>query len=132
MRIKETFNRFYDRRVWKNRYITKRNENNFKSYMIGLFLFTIFILININKVSESWLVIFSISALIIPYIVAIVHLKNVINISKVKQDQSRAIKAKADSQLQSELEESWKEIEDELDSLTESLDEIFNDSDKKN
>lgn len=132
MRIKETFNRFYDKRVWKNRYITERNENNFKSYMVGLFLFTIFMLININKVSQSWLVIFSICALIIPYIVAIVHLKNVIKISKVKQDQNRAIKAKADSQLQSELEESWKEIEDELDSLTESLDEIFNDSDKKN
>ncbi|MFL9802612.1 hypothetical protein AB6D40_002760 [Vibrio cyclitrophicus] len=132
MRIKEKFNRFYDKRVWKNRYITQRNENNFKSYMIGLFLFTIFMLININKVSQNGLVIFSICALIIPYIVAIVHLKNVINISKVKQEQSRAVKAKADSQLQSELEESWKEIEDELDSLTESLDEIFNDSDKKN
>lgn len=125
MRIKETFNRFYDRRVWKNRYITKRNENNFKSYMIGLFLFTIFMLININKVSQSWLVIFSICALIIPYVVAIVHLKNVINISKVKQDQSRAVKAKADSQLQSELEE-------ELDSLAGSIDDIINDSDKKN
>lgn len=82
MRIKEKFNGFYDKRVWKNRYITKRNENNFKSYMVGLFLFTIFMLININKVSQSWLVIFSISALIIPYIVAIVHLLNVIKISK--------------------------------------------------
>ncbi|MFA0345277.1 hypothetical protein AB4552_24910 [Vibrio sp. 10N.222.54.C3] len=132
MRIKEKFNRFYDKRVWKNRYITQRNENNFKSYMIGLFLFTIFMLININKVSQNGLVIFSICALIIPYVVAIVHLKNVINISKVKQDQSRAVKAKADSQLQSELEENWKEIEEELDSLAGSIDDIINNSDKKN